>query len=70
MYSETKSCVKLANGLTEMFITSTGIKQGDILSPILFNTFIDDVTGIFCPAQCAAVSLDDIQMNLYMLMIY
>ena len=23
MYSETKSCVKLANGLTEMFTTST-----------------------------------------------
>ena len=63
MYSETKSCVKLANGLTEMFTTSTGIKQGDSLSPILFNTFIDDVTGIFCPVQCAAVSLDDIQMN-------
>ena len=38
MYSETKSCVKLPGGLTDLYTTRSGIKQGDSLSPIV-NTY-------------------------------
>ncbi len=43
MYSQTRSSVKLPHGCTQPFDIFNGIKQGDCLSPTLFNVFIDDV---------------------------
>ena len=36
--------VKLSSGITEFFPCNIGVKQGDCLSPILFDCFIDDIT--------------------------
>ena len=63
MYSNTTSCVKLPQGITESFNSKVGIIQGNSLSPILFIIFIDDISRIFCPLQCDAVSLDTIKLN-------
>lgn len=63
MYTDTQSCVKLHNGLTKPFCTKTGIKQGDNISPILFNIFIDDVVKLFDPLMCGDISLDDTPVN-------
>ena len=70
MHSETKSCVKLPGGVTDSYTMRSGIKQGDSLSPILFNPFIDSVVDIFCSLECATVTLDDILLNLYMLTMF
>lgn len=41
IYSETKACVKINGLLTDWFSTHSGVLQGDVLSPVLFNSFID-----------------------------
>lgn len=47
MYENSISCVKLPSGLTPNFNMELGIKQGDCLSPILFNLFVNDIGSIF-----------------------
>ena len=37
MYSKDKSAVKISNKMTEAFPCYTGVKQGCMLSPTLFN---------------------------------
>ena len=40
-YQEQMLCVKWGDSLSECFSVSNGIKQGDILSPKLFNIYVD-----------------------------
>ena len=44
MYTSTTAKVKLANGVSDVFSPNMGIKQGDCLSPLLFNLFINDIS--------------------------
>lgn len=46
LYRDTRACVWNGNILSEDFQTVMGLKQGCLLSPILFALFIDDVTKI------------------------
>lgn len=43
LYLQTESYVRLRNEKSETFRYSTGLKQGCILSPILFNAVLDEV---------------------------
>ena len=47
MYSQTKYAVKVDNRISEPFLSSVGVKQGCVLSPLLFNLYLSDLPCIF-----------------------
>ncbi len=63
MYSNTQSSVKLAHGRTQMFDICNGIKQGDCLSPTLFNIFIDDVGEALQSVGFDALTLNETRVD-------
>ncbi len=58
MYESCLSRIKLRNGLTELFSTTIGIKQGDSLSPSLFNLFINDIVD-----ELKNIGTDPVSLN-------
>ena len=43
MYSSVKSCVRHCNQYSEYFDIAVGLRQGEIISPIMFNLFVEDL---------------------------
>jgi len=43
MYSKSNICIKLGQYMTELFSSSVGVKQDDVLTPNLFKIFINDL---------------------------
>ena len=61
MYSSTSAKVKLNEGTTETFYPNVGIRQGDCLSPLLFNLFIDDIKEYI--HDCDPVEVGDARIS-------
>ena len=62
MYSETKIQIKCNNKLSVPIMVKKGVKQGDSLSCILFNMFLNDLTKIF-NYECEPVEIGERKVN-------
>ena len=43
MYEKVKSCVKLNSSYSDVFQYAAGLRQGEVMSPLLFSLFVDDL---------------------------
>ena len=61
LYSNDNCCVRVGNQMTRSFLANQGVKQGCILSPLLFNIFIADIVDRFSNEDCRPLRINDSQ---------
>ena len=57
IYTNDSVCIKIGNTITNSFVVNQGVKQGCILSPILFNIFLSDLQDIMEKTKCEPVQI-------------
>ena len=60
MYNNVKTCVRGCNSYSDFFECAVGLKQGEVISPILFSLFIEDLELFLQEDPNCGLSLDDI----------
>ncbi len=65
MYDKSSQRLKIGNRISRKFMTHRGVKQGCILSPKLFNLFINDIPDIF-DRTCDPVHLGNEELSCLM----
>ena len=48
IYSDSKACVRINDGTSDWFTVGRGVKQGCVMSPWLFNVFMDKCIRLTC----------------------
>ena len=59
LYSKVKSSVRGTDGLTELFSCSRGVRQGCLLSPLLFALFLNDLNSHLSESSSGVTVGDD-----------
>ena len=59
LYKNDNCCVKLNEGLTNTFVANQGVKQGCIVSPLLFNIFLADLPRHLTKDECIPLELEN-----------
>ena len=63
MYSNTMYSCKSNNTMSEPFVANRGVKQGDNLSPTLFNIYVDDFLEYLNSSVTSLAYLDSTPVN-------
>ena len=71
MYTNNEIFIKLSGGLTKPFLSTAGVKQGCVLSPIIFNLFIGKLPSIYdndnqSSSFCDPVKIQNTNLNCLM----
>ena len=62
MYSNDKACVKNNNRISETFDINQGVRQGCVLSPLLFNIFMADLPKLLDSSE-GFVKVGDMKLS-------
>ena len=65
LYKYTKSCIKLQHMLSDWFPVEAGVKQGCIISPLLFNLYINDLHKAIADTG-KGIMIDDMKISMLM----
>ena len=60
LYSQTKSCVKSMENVSEFFSCNLGVRQGENLSPLLFAIFLNEVSDFVSHACHGSSTINDL----------
>ena len=60
MYNNVKTCVRNCNSLSDFFECAVGLKQGEVISLLLFSLFIEDLELFLQGDLSSGLCLDDI----------
>jgi hypothetical protein len=63
MYQHDRVCLKIEQDRTDFFSCNTGVKQGDVLSPNLFNLFLNDLPSHIAGQDCDSPTLGETDIN-------
>lgn len=66
LYEKVKCCVKYNNTVSEWFDCNAGLFQGEVLSPILFSMYVNDMEMHFLSENCPSLEIQEI--NIFLLM--
>ena len=66
LYTDIRACIKSTGQISEEFPGYTGLLQGEVLSPLLFTMYINDLERQFITENCPSVELK--KLNLFVLM--
>ena len=64
MYFKVKSCVRSTHSVSDFFQYAVGLRQGEVLSPLLFSLFVEDLELFLQERVTAGLSIDDINLIL------
>ncbi|XP_077980235.1 uncharacterized protein LOC144435518 [Glandiceps talaboti] len=68
MYSEIKSCVRASNDTSQYFDCPAGVRQGCILSPILFSFYIEELNTMLMSSGQSGIQLTQDMYDLFALL--